>query len=134
MPLLRIKAVSARVSMPERPMMPRAFSHWSRCRGAVVRRIGDRCAQDHPARARRCRHVHRLDVLVVDTDVADMRKGEGDELSGIGRIGEDLLITGHCGIEADFADRLALRPEAEAFQHGAVGKHEERGRLEIRPG
>jgi len=34
MPLLRISAVSARVSMPERPMMPRAFSHWSRCRVA----------------------------------------------------------------------------------------------------
>ena len=27
MPLVRISAVSARVSMPDRPMMPRAFSH-----------------------------------------------------------------------------------------------------------
>jgi hypothetical protein len=103
-------------------------------RGAVVRRVGDGAAQDHAARARRRRHVHRFDVLVVGADVADMGKGEGDELAGIGGIGEDLLITGHGGVEADFADGLAFRAEAKAFQHGAVGKHEERGRLVIRPG
>jgi hypothetical protein len=34
MPLLRISAVRARVSMPEMPMMPRAFSQASRCREA----------------------------------------------------------------------------------------------------
>ena len=49
MPLLRISAVSARVSMPDSPMMPRARSHWSRWRGgAIVRGIGDGGAQDHP--------------------------------------------------------------------------------------
>ncbi len=32
MPLSRMRVVSARVSMPERPMMPRAFSHWSKWR------------------------------------------------------------------------------------------------------
>ena len=103
-------------------------------RGAVVRGVGDPGAQDHAARARRRRHVHRLDVFVVGADIADMREGEGDELPGIGGIGEDLLIAGHRGVEADFADRLAFRAEAETLQHGAIGKHEERGRLEIRPG
>ena len=103
-------------------------------RGAVVRRVGDGGAQDHAARARRRRHVHRLDVLVVGADIADMREGEGDELPGIGGIGEDLLIAGHRGVEADFADRLAFRAEAETLQHGAIGKHEERGRFVIRPG
>ena len=102
--------------------------------GAVIRGIGDSSAQDHAARARRRRHVHRLDILVVGADIADMREGEGDELPGIGGIGEDLLITGHRGVETDFADRLAFRAEAEALQHGAIGKHEERGRLEVRPG
>ena len=91
-------------------------------------------AQDHAARARRCRHVHRLDVFVVGADIADMRKGEGDELPGIGGIGEDLLIAGHRGVEADFADGLAFRAEAKTFQHGAIGKHEERGRFVVRPG
>ena len=116
-------------------MMPRAFSHWSRCfGGAVVRGIGDRGAQDHAARARRRRHVHRLDVFVVGADIADMREGEGDELPGIGGIGEDLLVAGHRGVEADLADGVAFRAEAKTLQHGTVGKHEERGRFVVRPG
>jgi hypothetical protein len=102
--------------------------------GAVVRGIGDRGAQDHAACARRCRHVHRLDVFIVGADIADVREGEGDELPGIGRIGEDFLIAGHRGVEADLADGVAFRAEAKTFQHGTVGKHEERGRFVIRPG
>ena len=102
--------------------------------GAVVRGIGDRGAQDHAARARRRRHVHRLDVFVVGADIADMREGEGDELPGIGGIGEDLLVAGHRGVEADFADGVAFRAEAKTLQHGAIGKHEERGRFVVRPG
>ena len=115
--------------------MPRAFSHCvEMLGGAVIRGIGDRGAQDHAARARRRRHVHRFDVLVVGADVADMREGEGDELPGIGGIGEDLLIAGHRGVEADFADGLAFGAEAKAFEHRAIGEHEERGRLVVRPG
>ena len=57
-------------------------------------------------RAPCARRIHGLDVLVVDADIADMGKGEGDDLPGIGRIGEDFLIAGHRGIEADFAHRL----------------------------
>ncbi len=63
-----------------------------------------------------------------------MREGEGDELPGIGGIGQDLLIAGHGGIEADLADRVAFGAEAKAFQHGPVGKHQERGRFMVRPG
>ncbi len=102
--------------------------------GAVVRGVGDPGAQDHAARARRRRHVHRLDVFLVGADIADMRKGESDELAGIGGIGENLLITGHRGVEADLADRLAFRAEAKTLQHGAIGKHKQRGRFVIRPG
>ena len=102
--------------------------------GAVVRGIGDGRAQDYAARPRRRRHVHRLDILVVGADIADMREGEGDELSGIGGIGENFLIAGHRGVEADFADGVTFRAEAKTLQHGAIGKHEERGRFVIRPG
>ena len=63
-----------------------------------------------------------------------MRESEGDELPGVGGIGEDFLVAGHRGVEADLADRLAFRAEAEALQHGPVGKHEERGRFVVRPG
>ena len=116
-------------------MMPRARQPLvEMLGGAVVGGLGDRGAQDHAARAGRCRHVHRLDVFIVGTDIADMREGEGDELPGIGGIGEDLLIAGHRGVEADLADGVAFRAEAKAFQHGAIGKHEERGRFVVRPG
>ncbi len=63
-----------------------------------------------------------------------MRESEGDELPGIGWIGEDLFIAGHRGVEADFAHGMTFRAEAKAFQHGAIGEHEERGRFEVRPG
>src|SRR5207302_9102021 len=74
-----------------------------------------------------------LDVLVVGANIADMGKGEGDDLAGIGRIGEDLLIAGHRGIEADLADRMAGGAKAKALQQCAVGKDEQRGRFGIVP-
>ena len=103
-------------------------------RGAVVRRRGDRGVQDDAARARRRRQVDGLDVVLVGADIADMREREGDDLAGIGRIGEDFLVAGHRGVEADLADRVPGRAEAEAFEHGAVGEHQQRRRLRLVPG
>ena len=100
---------------------------------AVARRRADRGLQDDPARARRRRHVDGLDVLLVGADVADMREGEGDDLSGIGGIGEDFLVAGHGGVEADFAHRMAGGAEAKSFEHGAVGEHQQRRRHGLRP-
>ena len=56
-----------------------------------------------------------------------MREGEGDDLAGIGGIGQDFLIAGHGGVEADLAHRLAFGAEAEAFDHRAVGQHQQAG-------
>jgi uncharacterized protein YqeY len=53
-------------------------------------------------------------------------KGEGDDLPGIGRIGQNFFIAGHRGVEADLAHRMAGGAEAEAFEHGAVGQHQKR--------
>jgi hypothetical protein len=103
-------------------------------RGAVVGGIGDGRAQDHAACAGRCRHVHRLDVFLVGADIADVREGEGDDLPGIGGIGQNLLIAGHRGVEADFANGLSLGAEPKTFQHRTIGQHKERGRLVVRPG
>ncbi len=71
-----------------------------RLRRAPVRRLGDVGAQHDAARRRR----RRLDVVAIGADIADMREGEGDDLAGIGGIGDDLLIAGHAGVEADLAD------------------------------
>jgi len=98
-------------------------------RGAVVRGRGDRCAQDHPARAGGRRQVDGLDILFVGADVADVGKREGDDLARVGRIGEDFLISGHRGVEADLAHRMAGGAKAMTFQHRAVGEHQHgRGR------
>ena len=54
-------------------------------------------------------------------------KVKADDLPGIGRIGEDLLIAGHGGIEADLADRrFRSAPKPCAFEQGAVGQHQRR--------
>ena len=48
---------------------------------------------------------HGFNVFVVCAYDADMGKGEGDDLAGIGRVTEYFLIAGHGGVEADFTDR-----------------------------
>jgi len=88
----------------------------------VIRRLGNRRADDEAAR-RRCR---RLDILGVGADIADMREGEGDDLAGVGRIGQDFLITGDRRVEADFADRLARRAEAAPPKNRPVRQHQGR--------
>ena len=100
--------------------------------GAPVGRRCDRGAQ-HAAAHAACREARRFHVLVVGADIADMREGEGDDLSGIRRIGEDLLIAGHRRVEADLADRDAGRARAPSFDDGAVGQDEEGGRRLVGP-
>ena len=82
----------------------------------------------HAADARERGHVDRLDVLVVGADIADMGEGEGDDLAGVGGVGEDLLVAGHRGVEADLARRVADRADAAAFEAGAVLEDQEGGR------
>ena len=95
--------------------------------------MGDRRLQHDAAHTRGGGHVDRLDILVVGADIADMREGEGDDLAGIGGIGEDLLVAGHGGVEADLAIGDAFGSEAETFDHRAVGEHEQGRRLGISP-
>ena len=102
-------------------------------RGAVIRRRGDGGMQNDAARARRRREIDGLDVVLVGADIADMREREGDDLAGIGRIGEDFLVAGHRGVEADLADGVAGGAKAKAFEHGTVGQHEQRRRLGLVP-
>ena len=66
-------------------------------------------------------------VFGVDPDIADMGKGEGDDLRGIARIGHHFFIAGHRGVEADLAHRFAHRAKAAAPGHMAIGKHEDSG-------
>ena len=108
-----------------------------RLRRAIARRFGGRCTQDEPAH----RRGRGFDVLPVRTDIADVRKSEDNDLTGIGRVGQDLLIAGDRGIEADLAGRCSDRAEAAAPKHRAIGEDERgvavgrsRGRVAHRAG
>ena len=70
-----------------------------------------------------------LDVLVIGTDIADVGEGEGDNLAGIGGIGEDFLVAGQGRVEADFGFHNAVGTQTLPLDHGAVGQHQQRGRL-----
>ncbi len=52
--------------------------------------------------------------------VADLRIGEDDNLAGVGRIGEDLLITGQRCIENDLSAAFALGAVAFAPEDAPV--------------
>ncbi len=97
--------------------------------GAIVRRIGDIGAQHAAAHARARGEIGGLGIFGVGADVADVGEREGDDLSGIARVGQDFLIAGHRSVEADFADGLAGGAEADARNDGAIVEHEARGRL-----
>src|SRR6266446_6215055 len=87
---------------------------------AVARSLGDRCAQDEPAHG----GCGRLHILAIRTDIADVGKGEGDDLTGIRGVCQDLLIAGHCGVEADLANCRPDSAKAAAPEYAAVGKDE----------
>jgi hypothetical protein len=128
-PASRMRAVSALVSMPPMPGSPWPSSQCSRC--SAARQLAGSVAGAHDEAA--CRRGHGLDVLGIGAGVADMGEGEGDDLPGVGRVGQDLLIAGHRGIEADLAHRHGAGAEAAAPEHRAVGKHQCRGGIG-RPG
>ena len=66
-----------------------------------------------------------FDIQRVDAGVADVRVGEGDDLSGVGRVGEDFLVAGHGGVEDEFAAAAARGTDGAAAKHTAVGEGED---------
>ena len=66
--------------------------------------------------------VHRIDPVV-----ADMGSGEGDDLAGVGGIGDHLLIAGENGVEHRFAGGhppIGFGSHGFTFEDGAVGQHQ----------
>ena len=100
---------------------------------AVVGRVGNVGLEHDAADAREGGHVHRLDVVVIGADIADMGKGEGDDLPGIGGVGEHFLITGHGGVETHFTSGVANSAEAVTLKAGAVRQNQNCGRGGLLP-
>ncbi len=70
--------------------------------------------------------VGRLLVFGIGAGIADVGIGQGDDLAGIGRVGEDFLIAGHGGIEHHLADGLPLDTDGLAPEQVAVFKSQQR--------
>ncbi len=99
----------------------------------------------HPAReilgrAEVGRHRHRLahetaqrmrlarfDIFLIGPDIADVGKGERHHLPRVAGVGHDLLITGHRGVEAQFADRRPFGAKAPAPHGAPVGENDHAG-------
>ena len=87
-----------------------------RLRIAEVRRRVVVLTHDHAADGRR----FGLVILVGHTVVADQRVGHHDHLIRIRRIGHDLLIPHHRGIEDDLVDGLAVGAETVSVELATV--------------
>src|SRR5690606_37088868 len=63
-----------------------------------------------------------LGILRRGTGIADVRISQGDDLLGVGRVGEDFLIAGHGSVEHHLADCLAVGTDGFAAKDAAIGK------------
>ena len=69
-----------------------------------------------------------LEVLRIAAGVADVGIGEGDNLTAVGRVGQDFLVTGHGRVEHHFTADGALGTDGVTAEHGAVGQGKQGGR------
>src|SRR4029077_11447824 len=76
---------------------------------------------------RLCMRALRLAALLGDAVIADHGSGEADELLGVARGGERLLVTRHRGGEHGFAEDGTWRTDRTAAKDGSVLENEEPG-------
>ena len=67
-----------------------------------------------------------FDVFGIDAGIADQRVGHRDDLTGVGRIRQDLLIARHRGVEDDFADGFALKAVSLSSKNTPVFEQQRR--------
>ena len=84
--------------------------------GAEVAHPAALLADDEPGQVRPA----ALDVFGVHPVVADLGVGHRDDLPAVARIGQDFLVAGHRGVEADFAVDLAGGAEGRSGEDGSV--------------
>ena len=90
--------------------------------GPPARRPPRRLAHGEPGHL----HAARLGVVAVHAVVPLLGRGHHDDLPGVRRVGQDLLVAGHPGVEHRLAERLPRRAERGPAEHGAVLEHEQR--------
>ena len=73
----------------------------------------------------------RLVVLVVPTGVTNLRRRRDHDLAVVGGVGEDLLVSGHSGVEHDFTEGLPFCTEGDPVEDSAVLQDQDRGYLHV---
>ena len=72
-------------------------------------------------------HDRRLVIVIVGAVIAEVGRGEGDDLAGIGGVADDLLIAAHDGVEDQLARRdaaLGFGSEQFALKDRTVGENQ----------
>ena len=64
----------------------------------------------------------RLFVFAIGTGITDVGIGEGDDLTCVGGIGENLLIAGHRSVENHFTDGLPVTAYRFTPKQGTIFK------------
>ena len=77
-------------------------------------------ANDEPGQVR----LGAFHVFGIHSVVANLGVGHRHDLSAVARIGEDLLISGHRGVEADFALDFAFGAKSRSRENGSVLQRE----------
>ena len=73
-----------------------------------------------------------FDVFGIDAGIADQRVRHRDDLAGVGRVRQDLLITRHRGIENDFAHGFAFKAVSVATKNTPVFEQQRRASFQSR--
>ena len=64
----------------------------------------------------------RFDIFRIDTGVADMRVGKGNDLAAVTGVCQDFLITRHRRIENNFATGMAFSSNGNTMKNGAISE------------
>ena len=64
-------------------------------------------------------------IIGIDADIADMGIGQGDDLPGVGRVGQYFLVAGHGGIEYHLAAHLAVNTNSNTAEYTSVCKRQQ---------
>ena len=85
---------------------------------APVGRLGHIIADNHPEGS----GLNGFHIIAIRAGIANMGKGKGDDLSGIGRVSHNFLIAGHRGVEANLANIRGFRAKARTIKGCAIFK------------
>ena len=110
--------------MPEMPGSP--WLSRKAPKGCSARQLLIRADASRTIRPRGMHLAIRLVIFGVGANVADMRMRQRDQLTTVGRVGQDFLITGDGGIENNLTNGGNVRADGISEKQRAVFQGEQR--------